>query len=60
MSNTVVGVNSLITAVTINGVVKNPDGSGNITIPSADAAALFRFDKAYPKGGSNVDCNSSN
>lgn len=41
MSNIVLGVDPLITSITINGVVKVPDGNGQITIPSADATAIL-------------------
>lgn len=51
MSNTVLGLHPLITSITINGVVKTPDGSGNITVASGDVASIFKFDKAYGKGG---------
>lgn len=42
MSNTVLKCHLLITSITINGVVKVPDAAGLITVPSADAAAMFR------------------
>lgn len=42
MSNTTLNLHALITSITINGVVKTPDGAGNIVVASADVAALFR------------------
>lgn len=42
MSNTTLKVHPLITSITINGVVKVPDGNLLITVASADVAALFR------------------
>lgn len=42
MSNTTLKCHPLITSITINGVVKVPDGNNLIVVASADVAALFR------------------
>lgn len=42
MSNVNLKCHPLITSITINGVVKVPDGNNTIVVPSADVTNLFR------------------
>lgn len=58
MSNTVLKCHSLITSITINGVVKVPDGSGLITVASADAAAIMRGSQMFAGAGGPIVLSS--
>lgn len=54
MSNTVLKCHSLITSITINGVVKVPDGAGLITVASADATAIMRGAQLFAGAGGPI------